>query len=176
MERRSGGRVEVAELLAGLDGNITESERTISDLQAWLAAEQQTLVDRRREAATVRSAVLRVNGGAPAPAEPADPSWRSLSNVGAVERALSEAGPLHLHEIVDVLVAKGRKRMTTASVSASLTHLSQTRSSVVNVGKGRWDYVPRPAPRLVGSEKLPSQEIPAPDPAIPVSTTGSPIA
>ena len=170
--------MEVADLLAGLDAEVAKSEETIGWLTTELAREQQNLTDLRREVATVRSAVQRLSGGPAVRSEPCHASWLSLSKVDAVERALSEAGPLHLREIVDLLAAKGRGRTTTAAVSACLSHLSQVRHTVVNVGKGRWNYVP-PAPnlRLVGAvEKLPSQEVATPDSAIPVASTGSPIA
>jgi uncharacterized coiled-coil protein SlyX len=135
--------MEVSELLAGLEAKATESERTISELQAWLIAEQQTLKDVRREAAAVRSAVQRLSGEAGAQSTPSDTSWRGLSHVDAVETALREAGcPMHLTEIADAAVNHGHARMTRANVSATLTHLSQLRGTVVNVGKGRWNYVP----------------------------------
>lgn len=173
--------MDVSDLLAGLDAKAAESEGTISDLQAWLVVEQQTLEDVRREAAAVRSALQRVNGEPSTPNEGAVPSWRSLTHVDAVEAALRDAGhPLHLREIADALAAHGHIKLSTAKVSATLTHLSQYRGTAVNVGKGRWNYVlptsAKPTLHVVGApEKLPSQGA-SPDLAIPVTETGRPIA
>lgn len=169
--------MDVSDLIAALDAKTAESEATIRDLQAWLATEQQALTDLRREAAAVRSALDRVNGGR-AQTSPGDSSWLNLSQVNAVERALREGGPMHLRDISALLVAKGRDGTTTAAVSACLTQLRQVRGSVVNVGKGRWDYAhPAPSLRVVGAdEKLPGQEVRTPiGPAFPVSDTGRPI-
>lgn len=169
--------MEVSELLAGLDAKMAESEEWIGELRRELVSAEQGLEDMRRAAAAVRSAIQRLSGEGVTPSTPTDTSWRGLTHVDAVEAALREAGhPLHLTEIAAATVNHGHARLTKAKVSATLTHLSQLRGTAVNVGKGRWDYVPKTTLRLVGpSEKLPSRGS-SPDPAIPVSGTGSPIA
>jgi hypothetical protein len=142
--------MEVTELLAGLDREITQADETVNWLLTELAQAQQRLTDLRIEAKAVRSAVQRLSGGPAATTAP-DPSWLTISGVDAVERALNEAGPLHLHEIADLLVSKGRDRQAPEHVSANLSQLRKKRGTVVNVGKGRWDYL-RPPLRLVAGE------------------------
>lgn len=171
------GDLSVSELLAALEAKAAQSERDIRDLEEMLATERRTLEDVRREMATVRSAVQRVSGTDVASA-PADTSWRSLTHVDAVETALREAGhSLHLSEIANELARHGHEKLPKDKISANLTHLSQVRGSVVNVGRGRWDFVrPKPDLRVVADpEELPSQGG-SPDLAIPVAGTGSPIA
>ena len=168
--------MDVNELLTGLDRKLAETEDWIDQLRTELVEAEKTVNDLRREAAAVRSAVRRFAGSAAAgeAVEAADPTWLHLSQVDAVERAVRDAGPLHLQDIVDLLAAKGRRRPTKATVSANLTHLGQTRHSVVNIGKGRWDYV-RAAPTLrvvTAEEKLPGGEPTLVAPAVPAMPTG----
>lgn len=171
--------MEVSDLLTGLETEAAKSQATLDWLTAELAGEQRHLLDIRREIAAVGSALQRLSGSPPASA-PADTSWRGLTHVDTVEAALREAGhPLHLSEIANALATHGHVKLPKAKVSATLTHLSQVRGSVVNVGKGRWDFVrPKLDPRIVAAddtEKLPSQGS-SPDLAIPEARSGSPIA
>lgn len=147
--------MQVDELLVGLDREIAQSEQAISDLQTWLATEQQRLTDLRLEAKAVRSAVQRLSGGETPGSGTPDTTWVGLTAVDAVERSLREAGPLHLQEIADLLVSKGRERLHKEAISANLTHLKQKRGSVTNIGQGRWDYLrPAPALRVVGDSTV----------------------
>jgi hypothetical protein len=138
--------VDVEELVQLLDHKALWTEGWIEELQAELVSARQQLIDIRMETKAVRSAVDRVSGASKveAPKE----SWVTLSGVDAVERALQESGPLFLDEIRALLVEHGRERPTQEAVSANLSYLSKHRSSVVNVGRGRWDYL-RPALAVV---------------------------
>lgn len=174
--------LSVTDLIARLDAEIAQCEGTIAWLEAELVNERERREAIRRESAAVRSALQRVSGEETT-GRPLDMSWSALSHVNAVEAALCEAGrSMHLTEIADALETHGHAKLPKAKISATLTHLSQVRGTAVNVGNGRWNYVPpatsEPNLRVVppdDAEKLPSQGG-TPDLAIPVADTGRPIA
>lgn len=138
-------------LLDRVAERVVRTELWISDLHAELTRAEQELIDLRLEARYIEGAYRRESGESPAATAAADPSWLTLSGVDAVERALQESGPLHLSEIQDFLVAKGRSRLTKEAVSANLSHLRKLRNNVTPVGRGRWDYLRPAVLRLVES-------------------------
>ena len=135
--------MQVAELLAALAADITDTRSWVNELRAELAQAEQRLTDLQVEARAVENGLSRY-GTAPPPPVEADPSWHSLTRVDAIERVLRDHGPLHLSEIQTLLVQRGCERSNVAAISATLTTLNRRRGSVVNTGKGRWDYVGRP--------------------------------
>ncbi len=119
--------MDVNELLTGLDRKLAETEDWIDQLRTELAEAEKTVNDLRREPAAVRSAVRRFAGSAAAgeAVEAADPTWLHLSQVDAVERAVRDAGPLHLQDIVDLLAAKGRRSQGKAFQCSEQMHIQE---------------------------------------------------
>lgn len=138
--------MQVADLLAALAADITSTRAWVNELREELAEAEQKLTDRQLEAKAVENALSRYGPAEAIPLLDADPSWATLTRVDAVERALREAGPLHLNEIQRYLAQRGCVRSNLAEISATLTNISRRRGSVANVGKGRWDYIKAPAP------------------------------
>ena len=141
--------MQVADLLAALAGDIDDTRKWVDELRAELAQAEQKLTDLQVESKAVRNALGRYGEAEAAPLVAADPEWATLSRVDAVERALRESGPLHLTEIQSYLVQRGCERSSIGAISATLTNLNHHRSSVANVGKGRWDFVSDPTPENV---------------------------
>ena len=132
--------MQTHELLLALASDIDTTRDWLAELRAEVAATETRLSDLQAERRAVENAVSRYDPAARPKAPDPDPEWVSLTRVDAIERALREAGPLHLTEIAALLADRGRPRDDTAAISASLTSLQKSRQSVVLVGKGRWDY------------------------------------
>jgi hypothetical protein len=77
--------MEVTELLAGLDREITQADETVNWLLTELTQAQQRLTDLRIEAKAVRSAVQRLDPNAQTPA-PTAPAWDRMYHLFALQR------------------------------------------------------------------------------------------
>lgn len=158
--------MEANDLLLALARDIDDTRDWLAQLRAEVGATEKRLDLLQAERSAVDSAVRRYDPAARPPALTPDPEWVSLSRVDAIERALREAGPLHLTEIRDLLVARGRPSDPVEAISASLSSLRATRQSVVLVGKGRWDYAGQKMAEPEGTESA----NPPSGPARPVET------
>lgn len=159
--------MQVADLLAALAADITSTRAWVTELREELAEAEQKLTDCQLEAKAIENARSRYGPATPAPVltGEGDPSRASLSRVDAVERALREAGPLHLNEIQRYLVQRGCEQSTIGAISATLTNLNHHRESVANVGKGRWDYT---LARMDAPDPANPEPTPEPSPVVPV--------
>jgi len=133
--------VQVADLLVALADDISETRAWANELREELGRAEQKLTDLQVETKAIDNAMARYGLAGPRALVDTDPAWPTLTRVDAIERALRESGPLHLNEIRSYLVRRGCEPSSIGAISATLTNLHQHRESVVNVGKGRWDYV-----------------------------------
>jgi len=89
-------------------------------------------------------------------------TWRRLSKIDAVQRALREAGDMTPTELLGYLTSMGRPEDTAANISAALSYLKRKKGTVQRVGAARWRYADHPTPGIAGQTALTLDEPGAP--------------